>query len=334
MKEAEFRAWLEARGVTDKARNTRTYAVRTIEKNLAALGCSHFTLDEAFNADAFAGLRDILKQVAADASENGTRFRILMPQSENPIARLQNWRSWLGQYGKFLSGAEIDNEAATTDEMMVEGEWLTLLDAAGVAYRPRQERNLQTGQSAYRIKPAGASNETAAAIETNDVVQVARALLLDGLPVRIVAEHSSTASYLKFPGKMVSYRLNPDIAAALGLPADSAQTAGVSQEIATSSLDNGPYWFVGAAFGRKDDQFDRFIREGIWEIDSPTDRHREQVRRMEPGQRIAIKATYVRKNGLPFDTRGRIISVMAIKAIAPSPPIPATASGCRSPGSR
>lgn len=92
----------------------------------------------------------------------------------------------------------------------------------------------------------------------------------------------------------------------VALPAADSQ-AGILQE--------GPYWFVGASFGRTSDQFDRFITEGIWEIDTPSDRHREQVRRMQPGERIAIKATYVRKNSLPFDNRGRPASVMSIKAI-------------------
>jgi 5-methylcytosine-specific restriction protein B len=36
---------------------------------------------------------------------------------------------------------------------------------------------------------------------------------------------------------------------------------------------------------------------------------------MRPGDRIAIKASYVRKHGLPFDGRGEFISVMAIKAV-------------------
>ena len=80
-------------------------------------------------------------------------------------------------------------------------------------------------------------------------------------------------------------------------------------------LPEGPYWFVGASFGRTSDQFDRFVAEGIWEIDTPSDRHREQVLRMQVGERIAIKATYVRKNELPFDNGGRPASVMSIKAV-------------------
>ncbi|MEA1071738.1 McrB family protein [Sphingomonas sp. LY160] len=80
-------------------------------------------------------------------------------------------------------------------------------------------------------------------------------------------------------------------------------------------IEDGPYWFVGASYGRRDDQVERFLAEGIWDIDKPSDRNREQVMRMQPGERIAIKATYVRKNGLPFDGRGRSVSVMSIKAI-------------------
>lgn len=77
----------------------------------------------------------------------------------------------------------------------------------------------------------------------------------------------------------------------------------------------GPYWFVGASFGRTDDQLDRFVKGGFWEISGPTPRQREQVLSMKPGQRIAIKATFVRKLNLPFDNRGRPVSVMPIKAI-------------------
>ena len=36
---------------------------------------------------------------------------------------------------------------------------------------------------------------------------------------------------------------------------------------------------------------------------------------MQPGERIAMKAAYTRKNGLPFDNRGHTVSLMAIKAI-------------------
>ncbi|SIT18056.1 AAA domain (dynein-related subfamily) [Achromobacter sp. MFA1 R4] len=103
--------------------------------------------------------------------------------------------------------------------------------------------------------------------------------------------------------------------AALDDKREHEEEARFVEEPTTGILHDGPYWFVGASYGRTNDQFDRFIAEGIWEIDSPSDRHREQVLRMQPGDPIAIKATYVRKNGLPFDNRGRSVSVMSIKAV-------------------
>ena len=75
-------------------------------------------------------------------------------------------------------------------------------------------------------------------------------------------------------------------------------------------------WFVGASFGdATEDQSERFLAEGIWEIRNPTDKEIAQVRSMQPGERIAIKAAYTRKNGLPFDNRGHTVSVMGIKAV-------------------
>jgi 5-methylcytosine-specific restriction protein B len=73
-------------------------------------------------------------------------------------------------------------------------------------------------------------------------------------------------------------------------------------------------WFVGASFGRTDDQLHRFLDDGIWE-NGYADKHLDVVRSMRPGDRIAVKAAYTRKHGLPFDNRGLTVSVMAIKAI-------------------
>ena len=74
-----------------------------------------------------------------------------------------------------------------------------------------------------------------------------------------------------------------------------------------------PAWFVGAAFGGVDDQTERFIQEGIWE-GGPVETYGDQIALIQPGDRIAIKSWYTRKNGLPFDNRGEFVSVMAIKA--------------------
>jgi hypothetical protein len=100
-----------------------------------------------------------------------------------------------------------------------------------------------------------------------------------------------------------------------GDEADSPVAVPAAPEITSQTpLQDGPYWFVGASYGGVEDQVERFLAEGIWHIADPNDKNREQVLRMQPGERIAIKATYVRKNGLPFDNRGRSVSVMQIKA--------------------
>ncbi len=74
-------------------------------------------------------------------------------------------------------------------------------------------------------------------------------------------------------------------------------------------------WFVGATYGHgHDDQLPRFLSEGYWE-NGYTDRYLDEVRSMQPGDRIAVKAAYTRKNGLPFDAKGATVSVMSIKAV-------------------
>ena len=86
---------------------------------------------------------------------------------------------------------------------------------------------------------------------------------------------------------------------------------------ALSSIDPArPAWFVGAAWGSTDDQTARFLTRGIcengWDEDHAS---ADIVKRIRPGDRIAIKSTYRRKYGLPFDTRGEYVSTMRIKAV-------------------
>lgn len=75
------------------------------------------------------------------------------------------------------------------------------------------------------------------------------------------------------------------------------------------------YWFVGSNRSDLGDLTSRFVSEGIWELRAPSAKDKAMVLSMKPGDRIAIKATYTRKHGLPFDNRGHSVSVMAIKAI-------------------
>ena len=73
------------------------------------------------------------------------------------------------------------------------------------------------------------------------------------------------------------------------------------------------YWFASAVWSGSGDQLERFLDEGVWE-NQFDDQFSGAVRRMKPGDRIAIKASFVRKRGIPFDVGGRPVSVMRIKA--------------------
>lgn len=83
--------------------------------------------------------------------------------------------------------------------------------------------------------------------------------------------------------------------------------------VQSESQATSPCWFVGASFGVKADQTNRFIDGGIWEHGFEG-KYLDVVRSMRVGERIAIKAAYTRKNGVPFDNYGQAVSVMAIKA--------------------
>lgn len=74
------------------------------------------------------------------------------------------------------------------------------------------------------------------------------------------------------------------------------------------------FWFVGASWGGTDDQTPRFFDEGIWQ-NGYHDKFTDGVMRMKAGDRIAIKASYTRKRGLPFDNHGKPVSCMKIKAV-------------------
>ena len=78
--------------------------------------------------------------------------------------------------------------------------------------------------------------------------------------------------------------------------------------------EDGPsYWFVGALWSGTEDQLPRFLHEGIWQ-NGYDDQLLDVVRRMKPGDRIAIKASFVQRLRLPFDVGGKSVSGMRIKA--------------------
>ncbi len=73
------------------------------------------------------------------------------------------------------------------------------------------------------------------------------------------------------------------------------------------------YWFVGAVWGKTDDQLPRFLKEGIWQ-NGYDQMFSDLVRKMKLGDRIAVKASFVQKLNLPFEIGGKHASGMRIKA--------------------
>jgi 5-methylcytosine-specific restriction protein B len=296
VKEQEFRAWLKAGGASSEAGlNTRVFAVRKIEENLASLGSPHANLETAWHADRFKQLRSKLSELRQNFVQKGTDYRILMPDSENPSNRLLSWRSWLVQYGKFLGGEprgernadrirqhvleryiEVARarEAETIDvsvrdverELGLHQQWrnicqalkggkfldiadvrapeqigaddspatvfkfylgeaadydtapFLLFDVAGAEYRPVQNKNRNTGRTAYRVKPPGASARTDEAIEVDSIAQVAHAMLVEGRPARVRPVAGGIDNYLAYgKQKLVRYRLDPAIARSIGV---------------------------------------------------------------------------------------------------------------------
>ncbi len=76
------------------------------------------------------------------------------------------------------------------------------------------------------------------------------------------------------------------------------------------------YWLVGAYWNDRvpADQTERFLQEGIWE-NGYHSRYLSEVRAMQVGDKIAIKAAATQRKELPFDNRNRTISRMTVKAI-------------------
>lgn len=87
------------------------------------------------------------------------------------------------------------------------------------------------------------------------------------------------------------------------------------KEVGTAQIDTDQvFWFVGASFAGANDQVDRFLEKGIWEISDPSESDQQLVRSMRVGDPIVIKATFTRKHEVPFKNLNKTVSVMRIKA--------------------
>lgn len=293
MREDEFKVWLAERGANTQAgRNTRAYAVRTIENNLAALGSPHADLDAAWQADRFDGLRQRIKDIQQDFRAGGTDYRILMPQSEKPDNRLASWRSWLGQYGQFLSGEGDSTDRRNEDlKHLVSTLGRREIDAAielcedegldaflaNRGFRPPQ-RWIVTEGGRYPAKA---------------IVAAAVSFLPDGMELTV-------KTYFGGWGEPEAFACLE----ALGYTLVSDNTKQPT-----------PVWIVTARWGAEDG-VQRFVDRGEWSLLTDTgSANNDRMRQMQPGDRIVMRDYFHQSQGLPFEANGARISAIRIRAM-------------------
>jgi 5-methylcytosine-specific restriction enzyme B len=110
-----------------------------------------------------------------------------------------------------------------------------------------------------------------------------------------------------------AYDLFNKVHAAISMGTTTDEEELVAPGTTDEAEDGESYWFAGASWGENGDQMSRFIAGGIWE-NGYDEEFADLVRRIKPGDHIAIKAAFVQKSRLPFDVGGKPVSVMRIKA--------------------
>jgi 5-methylcytosine-specific restriction protein B len=112
LNESGFKKWLEARNLTENSIATRMSAVRRIERILPELGIDQTNLDDAFDYDSLRSTKAALMRLKVNAEQGGQDYRQLLPDSDAPLARLENFIASLGNYRSFREGLSEVNETA------------------------------------------------------------------------------------------------------------------------------------------------------------------------------------------------------------------------------
>lgn len=129
-------------------------------------------------------------------------------------------------------------------------------------------------------------------------------MLRDALPVE-------TRNGLKSIQTLSRVRRDPELYEAIASdPAQANQYRFASHPKPAAPEPTRSVWLVSAMHG-KNDRADDLIAGGYWTL---ADGLPAEAVAMRPGDRIAIKSTYVRKHDLPFDAQGRPVSCLRVKA--------------------
>jgi 5-methylcytosine-specific restriction protein B len=96
---------------------------------------------------------------------------------------------------------------------------LVFFDVEGRPYRPVRDGG--SGRSIFKIKPKGASNRAEDALHVESWLEVARAMLIDGLAARCQLLSGGQVNYLRYGArKLIQYELDAELAQVLGIPSN------------------------------------------------------------------------------------------------------------------
>ena len=227
MRREAFADWLSRRSwrgtpLTPTANRNRIGWLKSLERTLPALGLQRSDLDAVHEAGEWDELLSQLSAIRSNWRSNEAAARSLAPEADDPSGQINNVLASARLYGHFADGKDPNHDgenAEDEEDGVAGGRPFLLFDAGGAPFQPVRNFNQTSGASAYRIKPRGAGNRAVEAIETTDIIEVARAVLIDGLPARIKAISGGPVNYLTYGGdKLVRYELAQEIAEALGVP--------------------------------------------------------------------------------------------------------------------
>jgi 5-methylcytosine-specific restriction enzyme B len=241
----------------------------------------------------------------ASAMKDHFALGAAVPSDFLGVPRQNNMASWFIQYSKSRGEDDVATLWDVLAKALLNDPWsdptfVPILDR-GFAL-PRVRRKLAMGL--YWVRP-------------RTFVSLDQPMRVE-LGLTMSSTHITAAEYEAVLRKLAERGTNPvllslDAWLASQHPVAPAEHPGGEADPIAPSGDR-QHWLVGAYWDGEtgaESQVERFVRDGIWE-NGYEDKYLDEVRSIRPGDRIAIKSTFTQRKGLPFDARGRTVSVMRI----------------------
>lgn len=116
MKEADYKVWLSG-GYGKPTIATNLSYLRRFEKAMFNLGLPYSDLDALFEARSPAEVTNIIDDIVDDYEAEGQRYKVLVPKGEKPKKSLANFKTYLGQYGRFWAGESAPQKVRAWPEL-------------------------------------------------------------------------------------------------------------------------------------------------------------------------------------------------------------------------